>query len=223
MLHAHRSCRTRRRTSKAWTIGVPPISKKCRSKRPTSPDAALQFGKVHGPFGQKAYIAYVKLVPLSAQQVADLQADRARKDTRVVQATIDGISYFWSNEYRTKEHILELVEPYRYSDVGRVLWAVNYGDVTNYPAKAGTFWAKERTVPIAAATNSYIAGEKAAGDSLRSLVGQGHHPRGGCRRACARDGAEVRRHVSPGHDRDHSVDARQRNELSSQRIRSSAW
>ena len=136
----------------------------------------LQFGKLHGPFAQKAYIAYVKLVPLSARQVADLQANRARKDTRILQATIDGISYFWNNEYRTKEHILEILEPYRYSDVGKVIWAVNYGDRTNYPTKVGVFWADERAVPIASATNSYLIGEKAAYEGLRSLAGKGIIP-----------------------------------------------
>ena len=79
----------------------------------------LQFGMVHGRFAKKAYIAYVKLVPLSAQQVADLQAERARKDTRVLRGTIDGYSYSSFNEYRTREHIMELIEPYRYSDVAR--------------------------------------------------------------------------------------------------------
>jgi hypothetical protein len=135
----------------------------------------LQFGKVHGPFGQKACIAYLKLVPLSAQQVADLQADRARKETRVLEATIDGLSYFWGNEYRTREHIMELIEPYRYSDVGKVIWAVSYGDLTNYPTEVGTFWAS-RAIPIAFATNPYIAGEKAAYDDLRSLTEKGIIP-----------------------------------------------
>jgi hypothetical protein len=88
----------------------------------------LQFGKVHGPFAQKAYIAYVKLAPLSARQVAELHADRAGKDARILQASIDGLSYFWSNEYRTREHIMELIEPYRHSDVGKVLIGVGKPD-----------------------------------------------------------------------------------------------
>ena len=137
----------------------------------------LQFGKVHGPLAQKAYISYVKLVPLSAPQVADLQADRARKDTRVLQATIDGLSYFFSNEYQTREHIMELIEPYRYSDVGKVIWAVNYGDRTNYPTKAGELWAEHR-VPIVSApgNNANITGEKAACDGMISLPKTGIIP-----------------------------------------------
>ncbi|MEO2034996.1 MAG: hypothetical protein ABGZ35_23185 [Planctomycetaceae bacterium] len=137
---------------------------------------SLQFGQVHGPFAQKAYIAYVKLVPLTDQRVADLQADRARKKTRVLQAEIDGLTYFWSNEYQTRAQIMELIEPYRYSDVGKVIWAVAYGDLTNYPTGVGTYWARERDVPVTAASNSYVAGEKAAYESLRSLSGKGIIP-----------------------------------------------
>jgi hypothetical protein len=137
---------------------------------------SLQFGKPHGPFAQKAYIAYVKLVPIFAQQVADVQVDRARKDTRVLQAAIDGISYFWANEYQTREHIMELIEPYRYSDVGKVIWAVNYGDRTNYPTKVGRFCAEQPAVPIASATNHHIAGEKVAIAGLTSLAEKGIIP-----------------------------------------------
>ena len=118
----------------------------------------MQFGKVHGPFAEKAYIAYVKLVPLSAEQVADVQADRARKDTRVLQGTIDGMSYFWANEYQTREQIMELIEPYRYSDMGKVIWAVNYGDRTNYETRVGRFWAGPRAVNTTHWVNGYNLG-----------------------------------------------------------------
>lgn len=138
----------------------------------------LVLGKVKGPFGQKAYIAFVRLVPLTEEEVAAIKADRERTDTRVLEASIDGISYFWKSEYRSKEHILELVEPYRFSDVGKVYWAVNYGDVTNYPSRVGIFCAGEpevriRTMPGA---NSYIAGEKVAHESLAELVSKGIVP-----------------------------------------------
>jgi hypothetical protein len=137
----------------------------------------LQFGKVHGPFAQKAYIAYVKLVPLSAQQVSELQADRARQDTRILQGTVDGTSYFWANEYQTKEHILELVEPFRYSDVGKIIWSVNFlGLRLNYPSKIGESYAEQQTIPIPLAPNAYIAGEKAAHEDLKSLAAKGVIP-----------------------------------------------
>ena len=91
---------------------------------------------------KKAYVAYVKLVPLSKKEVDAIRKDRARKDTRVLIATNDGISWLEHKGATTKEEILEQVEPYRYSDVGKVIWAFSYGDTTNYPSKVGSFMAK---------------------------------------------------------------------------------
>jgi hypothetical protein len=137
----------------------------------------LQFGKVNGAFAQKAYIAYIKLVPLSKQQVADLLADRARKNTRILQGSVDGCSFFGANEYRTKEQILELVEPFRYSDVGKVIWSVNVDGVRlNYPSKIGVFYPEHQTIPIDSAPNSYIAWEKTLHESLKSLADKGVIP-----------------------------------------------
>ncbi len=59
----------------------------------------LVVGKVCGPFGEKVYLAYVKLVSLSAEEVATLMRQRADSDARSLQGSIDGISYFFSNEY----------------------------------------------------------------------------------------------------------------------------
>ncbi len=88
---------------------------------------------------KKAYVAYVKLVPLSKKEVDAIEKDRARKDTRVLIATNDGASFLVGKGSTTKEEILEQVEPYRYSDVGKVIWAFTYGDRTGYPSKVGRF------------------------------------------------------------------------------------
>ena len=86
----------------------------------------IVFSKVGGSFARKAYIAYVKLVPLDKNEIEAFKNDCTRKDTRILQATIDGYSYFHNNEYRTQEHLLEIVERYRDSDVGKVIWDFNY-------------------------------------------------------------------------------------------------
>lgn len=91
---------------------------------------------------KKAYLAYLKLVPLSKEEVDSIKKDRARKDTRVLIATNDGISFFHAKGSTTREEILEQVEPYRHSDVGKVIWAFTYGDTTNYPTKVGRFLGK---------------------------------------------------------------------------------
>ena len=139
---------------------------------------SLVFGKECGPFGKKAHVAYVKLTPLSDEAVAALQADRAQADTRIVCATIDGISFFHHGEYRTREQILELVEPYRHSDVGKVIWAFNYGETTNYPTEVGRYCAAERDDPIESVTvlSPHTAGIKVSTESLRCMAGQGVIP-----------------------------------------------
>lgn len=138
----------------------------------------LVFAKVRGPFAKKAYIAYVRLTPLAQSEVQALQADWARTDTRRIQATIDGISYLFSDEYRAREDILELVEPYRNSDVGKVTWAFCYGDSTNYPSSVGTYWAGglKRVVGPLLATSPYSMGAAAAQESLRRFEAKGIIP-----------------------------------------------
>jgi Glycosyl hydrolase-like 10 len=93
----------------------------------------IVFGKSSGLQARGANIAYVKLVPLSNEAIERVKADRAQKETRKLVAVLDGLSYFHYSEYTRPEHFLEQVELYRNSDVGKVLWAVNYGDWTNYP------------------------------------------------------------------------------------------
>jgi len=62
--------------------------------------------------------------------------------------------------------------------VGKVIWAVNYGDMTNYPTRVATYWAEKRAAPIPAVpgNNSYIAGERAAYEGLRRLADKGIIP-----------------------------------------------
>lgn len=103
----------------------------------------LVFGKVNGAAGRKAYVAYVKLTPLDDDEIKALKADRERTNTRTVEAAIDGISFF-RHGYYEKDHLLELVEPFRHSDVGKVTWACCYGDSVNYPSKAGVFMGGDR-------------------------------------------------------------------------------
>ena len=81
--------------------------------------------------------------------------------------------FFWSNEYTTREHILEQVEWYRHSDVGKVLWAVNYGDIANYPSEVAAFWAADHNRALlveGAGTTPYIRGQKGAYDTFVDMI-----------------------------------------------------
>ena len=86
---------------------------------------------------RKAYVAYFKLVPLGHEEVDSIQKDRANRDSRMLIATNDGLSFFHHKGSTTKEELLEQFELYRHSDIGKVVWAVSYGDKTNYPSKVG--------------------------------------------------------------------------------------
>ncbi len=95
----------------------------------------LVIGKSNGILGKQMFFAYVKLVPMSAEEVDRVAADRADTSTRKLVVSIDGASFLHLCEFSTSNDVLSLVEPYRNSDVGRIFWAVCYGALTNYPTK----------------------------------------------------------------------------------------
>ena len=132
----------------------------------------LVIGQQTKGAAKKAYVAYVKLVPLSQEEVDSVVRDRARKDTRVLIASNDGISFLDSKGCTTKEEILEQVEPYRYSDVAKVLWAFTYGDITNYPTRVGRILtARETGTDI-----TTCRGNKITSESLETLISNGLVP-----------------------------------------------
>ena len=95
----------------------------------------LVIGKSNGILGKQMFFAYVKLVPMSTEEVEQVTNDRADLSTRKLAVSIDGASFLHLCEFNRPTDILSLVEPYRHSDVGRIFWAVCYGALTNYPTK----------------------------------------------------------------------------------------
>ena len=93
----------------------------------------LVIGKSNGILGKQMFFAYVKLVPMSDEEIDRVIEDRADRCTRKLAVSIDGASYLHLCEFSSPNDILSLVEPYRNSDVGRIFWAVCYGALTNYP------------------------------------------------------------------------------------------
>ena len=102
---------------------------------------------------QKAYVAYIRLVPLGQEEVREIQRDRARKDTRILYALNDGNGLFY-NGPTTREDLLEEVEQYRHSDVGTFVFAVSCGELVNYPSRIGLPWFPADT-DAAALTTTY--------------------------------------------------------------------
>lgn len=142
----------------------------------------IVIGKSNGLMGLQAHVAYIKLVPLSKAQSKWVQADRAAVKTRRLAASMDGASFFHTSEITKREHILEQVALYRSSDVGKVIWAVCYGDRVNYPSKvegtvfvgsrAGMRPGSNRTVP----TNLYMRGSIQNHKQLAKFAKQGLIP-----------------------------------------------
>ena len=80
-----------------------------------------------GKSSQPAWIAYIKLVPLSEAKVRAVMKDRRRKDTRRLFVGPGGV---------TAESIVGM-EWYRHTDFARVYWDAAWGDQCNYPTKIG--------------------------------------------------------------------------------------
>ena len=78
-----------------------------------------------------ATIAYIKLVPLSDEEVSAWQADRKRTDTRRLFAHNDFVYP------TTVEEIRRHIEPFRDSDFSRIYFEGGGGDLLRYPSNIG--------------------------------------------------------------------------------------
>ncbi len=107
----------------------------------------LQFSQVAARVGDggepgsfvchPAYLAYVKLVPLTDAEVAEVRADRARSDARRVFVHNDAHGYIWHLGVWSEEEIRREIEPFRDTDVARVYWETGQGDLTYYHSRIG--------------------------------------------------------------------------------------
>ncbi|MFN0168993.1 MAG: family 10 glycosylhydrolase [Bryobacteraceae bacterium] len=88
-----------------------------------------------GPVWDGAWIAYLKLTPLSEAEVAEVKRDRARKDTRRLYAHNDAFTYAARVGTSTAGEIAREIEPLRDTDFSRLYWEVGDGDNLYYPSK----------------------------------------------------------------------------------------
>lgn len=88
------------------------------------PDACIQ-----------AKVAYIRLDPLSDDEVKTWQADCQRTDTRRLFAHNDaGMPLIYMREGIPEEWYRE-IEPYRDTDFSRMYWEAGYGDLMTYPTR----------------------------------------------------------------------------------------
>ena len=84
-----------------------------------------------------AWVAYVKLVPLTEAEAATAQADRRRTDTRRLFAHNDAHGPHWLWRLTTADEVRREIEPYRDTDFARLYWEAGMGDLTFYFSKIG--------------------------------------------------------------------------------------
>jgi len=86
------------------------------------------------PQVRHAWVAYIKLIPLSNEQISALHADRRRSDTRRLFVHTDA---HFSNVTGSRQELLKYLEPLRHTDVDRVYWEAGGGDRVLYFSKIG--------------------------------------------------------------------------------------
>ena len=85
-----------------------------------------------------AYVAYVKLVPLSDAEVGAIRADRASDaETKRLILMNDAFSEYVSLPHHDpRQTIWDWLEPYRDTDFKTLLWCACQGDAAHYPSRA---------------------------------------------------------------------------------------
>jgi len=83
-------------------------------------------------------VAYVKLVPLTGDEIASIRADRSEKSNRRLAATCDGFSGIATYRLTTAEDILKDIELFRNTDFGTLLLHVGGSEQVGYPSQYGS-------------------------------------------------------------------------------------
>ena len=86
---------------------------------------------------QESRIAYIKLVPVTDSEVAEVKADRAQSETKRLFVHNDSHGVHVNPRPTTAEEIRRHVEPYRDSDIARLYWESGMGDLLHYFTKIG--------------------------------------------------------------------------------------
>jgi len=114
-------------------------------------------------------LAYVKLVPLTDEEVAKLEAERSDARHRRLVATIDGFSYIFERRPVSRMALLEEVEVYRDTDFGTLILQMGGADMVNYPSKVGEMIGQDLD-------DFPRPGDRRYAEALRELARKGINP-----------------------------------------------
>ncbi len=93
-----------------------------------------------GNINNAVWIPYIKLVPLSAEEVEEIKKEREQKASRRLIATHDVFTAHCWMRWTSKEDIRREVLPFKDTDFFRMEWEAGMGDVTYYPSKIGRYF-----------------------------------------------------------------------------------
>ena len=90
-----------------------------------------------------AWLAYIKLVPLSDQQIHELETERKQNGHRRLFAHNDAFAFASWLRPSTEAEIKRELEPFRNTDFLRIYWEGGMGDLTMYPSQIGSMLTNE--------------------------------------------------------------------------------
>ena len=128
-----------------------------------------------GGLPKTASLAWLRFVPMTAEEVADYQADKARKDTKRIYATHDVHGHLWSYAPENTEDWYRIVENHRDSDVESLSMENNLiydGEPSTGSAETLAF-AREGDRNVQRGLKTQITYER-----LNALIGYGHRELG---------------------------------------------
>lgn len=146
--------------------------------------------------GNPATVAYVKAIPLTAEEVkawkAEFQQPAATsgKGTRTSIATFDGHSWIWPYRPQTAADLEANFRGFENTDVGKWWFQVIGADLVCYPTKVGTL-PGEGEVEFNSGTNAVFSG------ILRNLIAKSINPLKVAREAARAQGAEFHVMIRP--------------------------
>ena len=93
-------------------------------------------GDVRFP-ASRARIAYVRLDPLSAEDVAAFLADQRQPAHKRLYGHNDTTGFMWLTSVRGPDEVRRDLEPFREGDFSRIYWEAAMGDILFYPGRTG--------------------------------------------------------------------------------------